>query len=409
MDSDTDEPTFVDLWLRWSEGTEPPTIYHKWSAIFTISSLVSRRCYLYGGEIHPYYCTLFMLFIGDPALGKGRATGRASLVIDQVDPRINSPDSVSGSKLFLEMSERKREFTVGTETRYYSPMAYISEELESFTKADDELMSSLVDLWAKSKYTYLTHAHKDITIYDPALTFLGNTNLTTFSTFVRSGRIAQGLARRLLLIYANEPACVRALSEDWRKNPTKVALYERIIWGAKFLAEAKGEFGYTDEWAALFEADHQRNHKRAKEKEFSHSAIDIYFKARKELVARLSMIACLSRIAGLVKSQDSLDLALGQLQGRCLILCAEDFHQADQWLKQVESNLDEVYMMASPNSQVPLRIQLADRIREAPHSKDMLLEWLYNHTTIREAKEILASMEGNLFTYENGKAKLIYG
>lgn len=230
-----------------------------------------------------------------------------------------------------------------------------------------------------------------------------------FITFVRSGRIAQGLARRLLLIYANEPACVRALSEDWRKNPTKVALYERIIWGAKFLAEAKGEFGYTDEWAALFEADHQRNHKRAKEKEFSHAAIDIYFKARKELVARLSMIACLSRIAGLVKSQDSLDLALGQLQGRCLILCAEDFHQADQWLKQVESNLDEVYMMASPNSQVPLRIQLADRIREAPHSKDMLLEWLYNHTTIREAKEILASMEGNLFTYENGKAKLIYG
>ena len=74
---------WIDKYLVYSSNTEPPAMFHLWTAISVISSVLQRKCYFPWGTL-TFYPNMYVVLVGPPAARKGTAMNIGKKILDDM-------------------------------------------------------------------------------------------------------------------------------------------------------------------------------------------------------------------------------------------------------------------------------------------------------------------------------------
>lgn len=96
------ETDFLDLYLHYTERTEPPYIYHRWCAISILAAILGRNFYLQHGHFKVYpniYCVL----VGEPGARKSTAIRIARKLLSATGYSTIAADRTTKEKFLLDL------------------------------------------------------------------------------------------------------------------------------------------------------------------------------------------------------------------------------------------------------------------------------------------------------------------
>lgn len=211
---------FIDLYLKYTEGTECPTIFHRWTAISSLGAFLGRRIFFKHGHslIHPNH---YVMLIGSPGTRKSsaikigtsllreagyttfaaRKTRQEKFLLDLVDKEYGEEKTGEGEGEGNSILERN--LWGASETKGPTECFVAADEFNNFIGIGNiEFISILGDLWDFSGvFDYRLKNSKSVLIPDPTISILGGNTPSSFAKAFPPDIIGQGFFSRLILVY----------------------------------------------------------------------------------------------------------------------------------------------------------------------------------------------------------------
>lgn len=240
---------FMNAYLDYVSGTEPPKIFHVWSLVSAVSGALGRRCYLPlgHGDIYP---NMYVLLVGSPGSRKSTAIRLASkLLKDHTQIRFLAEDTAGqrqgiiaamGEHTFeadveQALREMERQNTgpddllgfgggsnkaldmlanINIDTRDKHSMFLRASEFATFIGQNNtQLINFLVDMWdGKEEYEYKTKG-ATIMLKDPLLSIIGGTTPMLIAECLPPAAIGGGFTSRFVMVYADSPEANNAFPD----------------------------------------------------------------------------------------------------------------------------------------------------------------------------------------------------
>ena len=263
------EPDFISLYLKYTNATECPTFFHRWTAVTALSAYLGRNIFFNHGHF-TLYPNLYTMLIGSPGTKKSSAIKIGAKLLKQAGYNTFAAKKTRQEKFLLdlaEQSENKETANNGTDAASLlldqnlwgdepeSADSYTNKApAECFIAADEfnnfiglgnlDFVSILGELWDyEGVYDYKLKNSKSVYIPNPTITILGGNTPTGFSQAFPTDSIGQGFFSRLLLIYG-EPSGVKY---TFPPLPNMEVQAELIAMLHKIKANVVGELKMTDE------------------------------------------------------------------------------------------------------------------------------------------------------------------
>ena len=229
-----DQESLFDLYFRYAADTEPPTIYHRWSLITSVSAYLGRQFWFPFGTTR-IFPNMYVMLIGDPGTRKSTAIKMARRVISGAGYTTFAAERTTKEKFLLDLEGAPDvQPTPGNVRRTASISAHDvltnlslgnGEEnhdgipREVFVTADEfnefagtgniDFLSTLGALWdwddESSTYKQRFKNSKSISIFQPTITVLGGNTHTGFKLAFPEHIAGQGFLSRLVLVHS-EPS-----------------------------------------------------------------------------------------------------------------------------------------------------------------------------------------------------------
>ena len=97
----------IDSFMRYTENLPTPVSFRRWGAISMVGQMLARRVWTRsaGGIIYP---NLFIMLVGNPAIGKGIAIKRVDSIWRETKAIHVAPQSMTKAALLDQLVSRKR-------------------------------------------------------------------------------------------------------------------------------------------------------------------------------------------------------------------------------------------------------------------------------------------------------------
>lgn len=222
---------FLRLHLKYTEATEPPKVFHAWSAITAIAACMQRHLFLETG-IGIIYGNMYVWLVGPPGTRKGHAIKPAIKMMQQATEVRFAPDDTGGQRqgLITAMIEDDID-TSGVDEAAALDIENLGDvemnvdpvnrhvlfvnatELGSFLGQNNlDLTRFLIKMWDGEDYDYRLRKSRD-TLEQPLMTMLAGTTPTDISDLLPPAAIGQGFMSRCILVYAPHKEKVVPLSQ----------------------------------------------------------------------------------------------------------------------------------------------------------------------------------------------------
>lgn len=215
--------SFLADYLRYTDETESPKIYHRWCALTAIGALLGRNVYLKFGHSR-IYPNLYTMLIGDPGARKSTAIKLAKKLLTLAGYEAFAAQKTRQEKFLLDLSGASDEQPPGTKVKFsldqtaenlWGDDASLKEPREILIAADEfnqfigignlDFCSLLGDLWDWDDevlpYKHRLKNSKDVHIWQPTISILGGNTPENFATAFPPTILGQGFLSRLLLIH----------------------------------------------------------------------------------------------------------------------------------------------------------------------------------------------------------------
>lgn len=316
--------SFVDGFLRYTEGRGSPAIYRKWTAIFLVAAALERKAWITTAK-GVLYANQYILLIGPAGVGKSLCTSLAySLLADIRTPEITihlAPTSVTKASLAdaLNKAERKVfKFTEKVPVKSFNSLQVIANELGVFLPAwDGDFMSTLTDLWDNGRYHETRRTNKtEINIPNAQLNLLSATTPAYLNSLLPEGAWDFGFMSRVINIYSGESNYTDIFAE---LDHDGVA-YKNLVTDLTSIYNIWGEFQITDEVKlAINEWAHQGFRPRP-----DHPKLTNYTTRRLAHLLKLCIIASASTSSE-------------------RIITLEHYAEALDWMVEAESYMPDIF------------------------------------------------------------------
>lgn len=223
---------FFDLYFEYVKETEPPAVFHRWSAISSIGALLGRRVWFPFGtsRLFPNH---YVMLVGDPGTRKSTAIKRATKLISSAGYATFSANRSSKEKFLADLAgveeeaqwqppSRKKESGINILANLNLPgadailgedpaeMFIANDEFNNFIGAGNlDFQSLLGELWdwddPDRPFKQRLKTSKSIAIFQPTVSILGGNTPTGFAECFPLASIGQGFMSRLILIHS-EPS-----------------------------------------------------------------------------------------------------------------------------------------------------------------------------------------------------------
>jgi len=323
MPSSSKEPEedFISLYLQYSNKTECPTFFNRWTAVSCLGAFLGRSIFFRHGHsiIHP---NLYVMLIGSPGTKKSSAIKIGAKLLKQSGYNHFAAKKTRQEKYLLDLAEKSeaasRKLEGGAD---YSILeqnlwgdagdedqieSYINRPpCESFIAADEfnnfiglgntDFISILGELWDyDGVYDYRLKNSKSVFIPNPTISILGGNTATGFSQAFPPESIGQGFFSRLLLVYG-EPSGIKYTFPP----PPDLILQQKLLSMLQVIKTTlHGELKISEEGMQLLDSIYM-TWEGIKDLRFEH-----YANRRFTHLLKLCLVVAASRVSSSIELQD---------------------------------------------------------------------------------------------------------
>ncbi len=315
---------FLTGYTEYLEGKGAPSLFVKWSGIFTVAAALERKVWL-DHERGRTYPSQFMLLTGPAGVGKGLCLNIVYDLLSQLNRDGNvfhiAPSSVTKASLMdsLALAERTEVRPMyEPSTLSFNSITAIPNEFGVFLPSwDGEFMNTLTDLWDNKRYTETRRTRSvSIQIDNAQINLISGTTPAYLSNFLPEGAWEMGFMSRTLVIYSGEINHV----DIFAKKPGKEKLWAELLHDIKDIYKMYGAMTVTDEFA---DAVHAWGRGGSLPRP-THPKLHGYCTRREAILLKLCMTAAAANDSELV-------------------LSIEHFRQALDWLIELEHFMPDVF------------------------------------------------------------------
>lgn len=247
-------PDWIDSYLKFTENSEPPTSYQKWTAISLIASVLQRKCRLEWGPI-TFYPNMYIVLVGPSGrCRKGTAMGVGHEFLRKLGiPMAAEATTREALIRSLEESGAQDGFSVDEKGNMYdhSSLTIFSPELTVFLGYNNlQLISDLTDWYdCRSEWEYRTKNSGVNTIKGVYVNLIGATTPDLVRSALPQDAVGGGLSSRMIFVSEWERSKVVPfpfLTDD------DLALHEDLKHDLEAIYAMRGNFSITEEFKKVW-------------------------------------------------------------------------------------------------------------------------------------------------------------
>lgn len=215
--------SIIDDYLAYTDESEPPKVFHRWSMLVSVGALLGRNFYMRHGHFN-VFPNVYVMLIGGTGSRKSSAIKMAQRVVaasgyDTFAKKKTSKekflcdlagidtDLMNGqSNRGLKLADVTSENLWGKEHKEPAEMFIVADEFNEFAGVNNmDFYSMLGDMWdwdmPELLYESGVKNSKSPAIYQPTINLLGGNTTENFSRCFPPEILGQGFLTRLLLIH----------------------------------------------------------------------------------------------------------------------------------------------------------------------------------------------------------------
>lgn len=196
---------FFSMYTDFTQGTEVPRIFHRWSSIVALGAYLGRNCFIAHGhfQVAP---NIYVMLMGESGTRKSTAIRIVKKVLERAGFKDFSPEKTSKEKYITDMAAASRD-SMADEVWSDEPVVSLiaADEFNDFVgQGNMDFLSLLGSLWDHhGNYRAPTQKHGETVINNPTISILGGNTQTNFALAFPPEILGQGFFSRLLLIHAD--------------------------------------------------------------------------------------------------------------------------------------------------------------------------------------------------------------
>lgn len=205
---------FFSQYFSYTENTEIPKIYHRWSVIATVGALLGRRFFLNHGH-STIYPNIYCILVGSSGSRKSAAIKLIKKLVYASGYDTIAAEKSSKEKFLLDLENSnidentsvddildKNLFCDDTQQQDKEVFIMADEFNDFFGNGNIEFFSLLGTLWDfEGNYRYRLKNSKSVNIFNPTVSLLGGNTPVGLSLTFPSEIFGQGFFSRLILVY----------------------------------------------------------------------------------------------------------------------------------------------------------------------------------------------------------------
>lgn len=316
--------SFVDGFLRYTEGRGSPAIYRKWTAIFLVGAALERCAWITTakGVLYP---NQYIFLIGPAGVGKSLCTAMSYNLLAAIrtpeSPIHIAPTSVTKASLADALAKADRRVIKLTEKvplNAFNSLQVIANELGVFLPAwDGDFMSTLTDLWDNGRYHETRRTSKiEINIPNAQLNLLSATTPAYLNSLLPEGAWEFGFMSRVINIYSGETEYTDIFAELDNDGVG----WSELVNDIKDIYSIWGEFTITDDVKEAINAWARQGFRPRPD----HPKLTHYITRRLAHLLKLCIIASASTSSN-------------------RIITLEHYAEALDWLVEAESHMPDIF------------------------------------------------------------------
>ena len=239
-------PNWIDAFMLYTENTEPPILFRKWTAISCIAAAMQRKCSIEWGTALTFYPNLFIVLVGPSATGKGTAMNPGLDIISELPSVRMSANATSLQALIHHLTDTNLtdiDLLTGDQN-YHSSLTIFSKEFTVFLGYHNhELMSALCDWYdCDKKWSYDTIARKKEEIIGVWVNLLGGTTPDLIRSSLPIESIGGGLTSRIIFICEEKKDKLITMPVQ---TPKEFELRKLLVEDLEKISMLAGQFSYS--------------------------------------------------------------------------------------------------------------------------------------------------------------------
>lgn len=369
---------WIDTYMRYTDNSEPPVLFRKWTAVSTIAAAMQRKCSLKWGylEFFPNLYTVLVAPSGRCRKGTAMSPGYGFLRALGIPI---AAEAITREALIRELRESNSLDVTSIEegvdqqasATHHSSLTIYSPELTVFLGYGNlQLMSDLTDWYdCRERWTYRTKNQGTDVIIGVWVNLLGATTPELLQSTMPRDAIGGGLTSRIIFVYESKKA--KSVALPFYTEEEK-ALYSDLEDDLRRILLLSGEYKVTssfiDEWTTWY--PWQEVHKP-----FSQPLFEGYLERRPNHLLKLSMIMSASR-------QDQ------------LVIDRQDFLRAKELLEHTERNMPKTFsgVGRAENADVTSRVMTYIADKGVTTYAELLKAFHYD-ADYEQMKKVVATLE----------------
>lgn len=252
---------WVTAYLRYTEHSEAPDIFRKWTAIATIAGALRRRVWLNMGTFS-WYPNFYICLVAPPGVAGKSTTADVGISLLRQVPGINfGPNVATWQALVTSLTESREDYPLPDGE--FVPMCAItisSAELGNFLRPEDqEMVTLLTDLYdcREDVFKKVTKGGGDEIIVNHWINLIGCTTPAWIASNWGRYFIGGGFSSRMIFLFADHKR--QLIAYPRRANGVEPGLRQSLIDDLTEIAEIQGEFELTEEayiWGTAWYENH---------------------------------------------------------------------------------------------------------------------------------------------------------
>ena len=292
---------FIKKYYDYTKETEPPTNYHVWTMVSTLSALLGRKCYIPQG-VFTIYPNLYIVLVGSPGMKKSSAMNIGKNLLRTIKDFPLAPASMTREAMLASLQQNDCRFTASNvEMSFHQVSAFVTE-LQEFIGGkhrNQSMIDILTAIWDEPTYEYHTINRDPIRIDQPYVTLLACCTTDWLNEKLKASIISEGLARRMIFVYEEHRS-------KYVPFPT-LSQEQALAWvdledEAKKLRAITGRFSFTDDAREYWEQLYIKIQQEAETKDIF---LQHYWTTKHVLMIKVAM--CLSAV---LRGDKMIDMAL---------------------------------------------------------------------------------------------------
>ncbi len=304
---------WIDSFLQYTNNSEPPFLYRKWTAISCIASALQRKVKINWGSSLVFYPNFYIVLVGPSATGKGTAMRPGIKIIREIPGIKLSAQATSLQALIRHLKDNNlTDINIETNKQtYHSSLTVCVEEFTVFLGYNNLAMISALCNWydCEDHWSYETISRRKEEIIGVWFNLIAGATPDLIRSSLPVDSIGSGLTSRIIFIYEEKPDKLISLPTE---TDEERELFKYLVYDLEQISLMSGEFKWTKNFAGLWNDWRKQDRLNPP---FNDSKFDGYNGRRKVHLMKLAMIVNVSRGDNkLILSHTDLEKSIAMLE-----------------------------------------------------------------------------------------------